>query len=141
MAIEKTKAKLKEEAEHVEGITLKMKSYINDIEQVLEMVEMQDEYSVTENKARLLELDRALTLKRARIENQVLIKNYNFSEFLHDIDSTFQDCINYMIGRDEENCFAAYIVDYTWKCIMMKLAFMVRNLNFKVKNDFKDKDR
>ena len=24
---------------------------------------------------------------------------------------------------------------------MMKLAFMVRNLNFKVKNDFKDKDR
>ena len=32
MAIEKTKAKLKEEAEQVEGITLKMKSYINDIQ-------------------------------------------------------------------------------------------------------------
>ena len=117
-----------------------MKSYINDIQQVLEMIVMQDEYSITENKARLEELERALTLKRARIQNQVLIKNYNFSEFLADIDATFQDCINYMTSRDEQNCFPAYVIDYTWKCIQMKLAFMVKNLNFKVKNDFKDKD-
>ena len=40
MAIEKTKAKLKEEAELVEGITLKMKSYIGDIEQVIEILDI-----------------------------------------------------------------------------------------------------
>ena len=40
MAIEKTKAKLKEEAELVEGITLKMKSYIGDIEQVIDILDI-----------------------------------------------------------------------------------------------------
>ena len=40
MAIEKTKAKLKEEAELVEGITLKMKSYITDVEQVIEILDI-----------------------------------------------------------------------------------------------------
>ena len=141
MAIEKTKAKLKVEAELVEGITLKMKSYIGDVDQVIDILDIQDEYSVTENKTRLDEIDKILPIKRARIDNQVLIKNYNFSEFLADIASTYQDCMNYMISRDEQNCFPAYIIDYTWKCIQMKLAFMVRNLNYKVKNDFKDKDR
>ena len=82
-----------------------------------------------------------MTLKRARIDNQVLIKNYNFSEFLGDVDSTIQDCQNYMMARSELNCFPAYIIDFTWKIIQVKLAFMVRNLNFKVKNDFKNKDQ
>ena len=85
-------------------------------------------------------MDKKLTLKRARIENKVLIKNYNFSEFLGDIDSTIQDCMNYMMQRSELNCFSAYIIDFTWKIVQVKLAFMIRNLNFKVKNDFKDKD-
>ena len=32
------------------------------------------------------------------------------------------------------------MIDFTWKMIQVKMAFMVRNLSFKVKNDFKDKD-
>ena len=131
---------LKREAEQVEGITLKMKSYIKDIDHVLEILDMQDEYSQTTYESKLFDLDNKLTLKRARIDNQVLIKNYNFSEFLGDVDSTVQDCMNYMMQRSDLNCFPAYIIDFTWKIIQVKLAFMIRNLNFKINNDFKDKD-
>ena len=30
-----------------------------------------------------------LVILRARVNNQVLIKNYNLGDFIHDIDSTF----------------------------------------------------
>ena len=59
---------------------------------------------------------------------------------MSDIDCTMQDTIHYMVKRNDMNCFPAYLIDFTWKMIQVKMAFMVRNLSFKVKNDFKDKD-
>ena len=74
------------------------------------------------------------------VNNQVLIKNYNLSEFIKTIDMTFQDIQMYMLKRNEENCFGAYMVDYTWKIIQVKLALMVRQLNWKVIQDRKEKE-
>ena len=63
------------------------------------------------------DLEKLITLKRARIENQVLIKNYNFSEFIGDVDGTVQDLMLYMVKRNELNCFPAYMIDFIWKII------------------------
>ena len=53
MAIDQTREMLKREAEQVEGITLKLKSYIEDTDNVLEILDMQDEYSKITHDAKL----------------------------------------------------------------------------------------
>ena len=37
--------------------------------------------------------------------------------------------------------FGAYLVDFTWKIVQVKLALMVRQLNYKVVSDLKERDR
>ena len=46
-----------------------------------------------------------------------------------------------MLKRDATNCFGTYIVDFVWKIIQVKFAFMIRQLNFKVAKDFREKDK
>lgn len=53
---------------------------------------------------------------------------------------TLQDIQTYMLKQNENNCFGAYMVDYTWKIIQVKLALMVRQLNWKVTEDLKEKE-
>ena len=69
MAIDQTREMLKREAEQVEGITLKMKSYIQDTDNVLKILELQDEYSKTTHEGTLKQLENKLVLMRARIDN------------------------------------------------------------------------
>ena len=117
-AINKTKEMLRREADQIEGITLILKSYVKDIDAVQEVVDMQDKFLASNLTASMQEkLEKEISVKRARIDNQVLIKNYNFSEFIKDIDNTVQDLMIYMVKRNELNCFPAYIVDFIWKMI------------------------
>ncbi len=40
-----------------------------------------------------------------------------------------------MLKQDDFNIFIAYMLEYIWKMIQVKLALMVRQLNYKVAND------
>lgn len=44
-----------------------------------------------------------------------------------------------MLKRCATNCFPAYVIDFVWKIIQVKLALMVRQLNWKVAKDFRAK--
>ncbi len=76
-----------------------------------------------------------LVALRAKVDNQVLIKNYNLGTFIEDMDVTIQNLILYMVKQNDFNVFLAYMVEYIWKIIQVKLAFMVRQLNYKVASD------
>ena len=45
-----------------------------------------------------------------------------------------------MLKHNQTNCFSAYVIDFVWKIIQVKLAFMVRQLNWKVNKDLREKD-
>ena len=59
-------------------------------------------------------------------------------EFIQEIDKVFQSIQLDAINRNEENVFTAYMVDFTWKVVQVKIAFMVRQLNFKVATDLRN---
>lgn len=46
-----------------------------------------------------------------------------------------------MLKRSDENCFSAYMIDFAWKMIQVKLALIVRQLNWNVATDFMKKDQ
>ena len=60
------------------------------------------------------------------MQSQVLIKNYNLSCFIQDIEMQFQQILLECMKRHDSNVFTAYLVDFTWKMVQIKLAFMVR---------------
>ena len=70
----------------------------------------------------------------------MLIKNYNLSQFVADMDQTWQQIILYLTNRTKANIFGAYMIDFTWKIVQVKLALMVRQLNYKVVKDLEDKE-
>ena len=76
-----------------------------------------------------------MNILRTQVQNQVLIRNYNLREFIIDMDVTAQGIMNDMMKRAESNCFAAYMLDFFWKIVQVKLAFLVRQLNWKVSSD------
>ena len=78
---------------------------------------------------------------RSKVNNQVLIKNYNLSQFIEDIGMAVQNTIQYMVKRNDQNVFPAYMIDYIWKMIQVKLALMVRQLNYKVASDLRHSNR
>lgn len=39
--------------------------------------------------------------------------------------------------RSDYNVFTAYMVEFTWKVVQVKIAFMVRQLNYKVATDIR----
>ena len=39
-----------------------------------------------------------LIMLRARVNNKVLIKNYNLGDFIDEMDTTIQDVLNYILG-------------------------------------------
>lgn len=71
----------------------------------------------------------------------MLIKNYNLGTFIEDLDVTIQNLILYMLKKNDFNIFLAYMIEYIWKIIQVKLAFMVRQLNYKVASDIVEANR
>lgn len=76
-----------------------------------------------------------LILLRSKVNNQVLIKNFSFSKFIEEINVVFQSILLDAMKRSDENVFTAYMIDFTWKVVQVKVAFMVRQLNYKVTTD------
>ena len=79
-------------------------------------------------------------LLRHKVSNQVLIKNYNFSGFVSDMSSTIQDAMAYMAEEKllvtmQRGCFNAYLLDYIWKLIQVKISLMIQQINWKVSDE------
>ena len=51
--MEKTKSLLKRESDQIAAISLKLRSYLSDIDAVTEVCEMQDKYATIEDKREL----------------------------------------------------------------------------------------
>lgn len=51
------------------------------------------------------------------------------------MDQTLQTIQVYSLKLSDENIFAYYLIDYFWKIVQIKMALMVRQLNFKVCHD------
>ena len=132
---------LQVETEKISGLTRKLKDYMNDLEAAFAVLDTQEKQRLTKNNAEKLALERELFSHRIKVENQALIKNQKLSEFIKDIDSTLQDIQLDMLKRSDENCFSAYMIDFAWKMIQVKLALIVRQLNWNVATDFMKKDQ
>ena len=87
-----------------------------------------------------MQREKELVLLRHKVSNQVLIKNYNLSTFISEMDQTVQDTMAYMNEQKPDEvlhrgCFNAYLLDYLWKLIQVKISLMVQQLNWKVCNE------
>ena len=117
---------IRAETEKIAALTRSHKSYLNDLDNALAVFDAQETHANWTTLEEKRKLDNELIILRAKVENPVLVKNYNLSDFIIAIDSSLQDLQNYMMKRDENNCWAAYIIEYTWKIIQVKMALMVR---------------
>ena len=71
----------------------------------------------------------------------MLIKNYNLGSFIQDIECQVQQILLESMKRHDSNVFTAYLVDFTWKIVQVKIACMVRQLNFKITTDARAVDQ
>ena len=140
-ALRRTKLMIREETDNLAGLTSKLRSYLNDLEPCFAVFKAQENLTKVETVDEQRKFETELILLRAKVQNQTLIKNYNLSQFVCDIDTTLQDWQTQMLKRDATNCFGTYIIDFVWKMIQVKLAFMVRQLNFKLTKDFREKEK
>ena len=89
-ALQRTEIMIRNESEQVNGLTSKLKSYLNDLDAALAVFEAQEDQTEVRTVEELRRKEAKLTLLRSKVQNQVLIKNYNLSEFIHDMETTVQ---------------------------------------------------
>ena len=81
-ALERTRTMLQNNSEHIAGLTCKLKSYLNDLEAVFAVFEAQENLINAKNVDDMRRRENELIMLRARVNNQVLIKNYNLGDFI-----------------------------------------------------------
>ena len=79
---------IRNETDNLAGLTSKLKSYLNDLEPCFAVFEAQEMSAKIHTLEEQRKLETETILLRAKVQNQVLIKNYNLSEFISDIDMT-----------------------------------------------------
>ena len=82
---------LRAESEKVAALTGTHKSYLNDLNNVFAVFEAQENYADWQTLEEKKRRDNELLLLRIKVENTVLIRNYNLSDFINAIDASFQD--------------------------------------------------
>ena len=88
---------LQAKSENIAGLTCKLKDYINDLDAAYAVFDAQENLHKAKTDVELQNRENDLVILRARVNNQVLIKNYNLGDFIHDIDNTLQDVLQYMM--------------------------------------------
>ena len=81
-ALERTRKMLQNNSEHIAGLTSKLKSYLNDLEAVFAVFEAQENLVYAKNSEDKRKRENELILLRAKVNNPVLIKNYNLGDFI-----------------------------------------------------------
>ena len=81
-ALERTRSMLQNNSEHIAGLTCKLKSYLNDLEAVFAVFEAQENLVYSKSAEDRRKRENELIMLRARVNNPVLIKNYNLGDFI-----------------------------------------------------------
>ena len=87
-ALRRTKLMIREETDNLAGLTSKLRSYLNDLEPCFAVFKAQENLIKVETVDEQRQYETELILLRAKVQNQTLIKNYNLSKFICDIDTT-----------------------------------------------------
>ena len=117
------------------------RTYLLDIKASLRVFAAQEKlcYDTRLTKQGRRDLESKLLVLRSKVENQSLIKNYNLSQFINDMNATLQTISVFTLKQTSENVFVAYLFDYFWKIVQVKMALMVRQLNFKATKDLRER--
>ena len=87
-ALSRTKLMIRKETEHISGLTSKLNGYLKDLDMAFAVFEGQESLNEVQTADEQRQKETELILLRAKVNNQVLIKNYNLGTFLNDIDTT-----------------------------------------------------
>ena len=69
-------------------------------------------------------------------DSTMRVGNWQLYEFMTGIDNTLQDLKAYSnINGESNSCFNSYIIEYTWKMIQVKIALMIKQINWKAQHE------